>query len=472
MQEPPLEIVAELILQLAVILIFAKIGGEIFERYLKIPAVLGELGAGILISPFALGGIDFGFFGPIFHIPTEVIFNNGVAETVESTLPVEPQIFFIAQIAAVVLLFEAGLETNRRQFMRWIRPASAVAAGGVIVPFVLGFAATVMFGFASLDSIQDMVPALFVGATMTATSVGITARVLAGIRRLDSPEGVTILAGAVIDDVLGIIILAVVVAIGEEGSVTAGSVMLIFAKAVGFWLGLLIIGSLLANHISRIVLWFKSAGAHVALALALAFLAAGVAEIGFGLAMIIGSYTLGLAFSNTELKHRIENPMRQINNFLVPLFFAVIGMQADFTAFGGAGSKFTLAATIGFAVVLSIFGIVSKLGGAGLPALFVGFNRTGAWRIAVGMLPRGEVALIVAGIGLSSGVIGRDVFGVTIVMTVVTTVLAPILLGPAFKGGSGLRRPELVEGQGGTETGAELASAEPGPAGGAGDGGQ
>ena len=445
MQESPLHIVAELILQLAIILLFAKAGGELFERYLKIPAVLGELAAGVLISPFALGGIDFfGVIGPLFEIPTEVEFHDGVAETVDSTLPVEPQIFFVAQLAAVILLFEAGLETNRQQFVRWVRPASAVAAGGVILPFLLGFFATVMFGFASMGSIHDMLPALFVGAIMTATSVGITARVLADIRRLDSPEGVTVLAGAVVDDVLGIIILAIVVGIAEEGTVTIGSILVIFAKAVGFWLGLTIVGSLLANRISSVVLWFRGAGAHVAIILALAFVAAGVAELGFGLAMIIGSYTLGLALSNTELKHRVESPMRQINNFLVPLFFGVIGMQADFTAFGGEDSQSSVSTAIGFAVVLTIFGVISKLVGAGLPALFVGFNRIGAWRVAVGMLPRGEVALIVAGIGLTSGVINREEFGVAIVMTIVTTVVAPILLVPAFRGGSGLKNPEAT----------------------------
>lgn len=444
MNEDPLEIVAELILLLAIILIAAKLGGEIFERYLKLPAVLGELISGIAIGPFALGGIDFGFFGPIFHIPTELHIVDGVTELVELPIPVEPQLFFVAQLAAVVLLFEAGLETNRAHFLRWIRPASGIAVGGVVVPFVLGFFATIMFGFASLDSITDAIPALFVGAIMTATSVGITARVLADIRRLDSPEGVTVLAAAVVDDVLGIILLAVVVGIAEEGTITATTLVVIFAKAVGFWLGLLILGSIFARYISRAVLWFKGAGARVAVALSIAFVAAGVAEIWFGLAMIIGSYTIGLALSETELKHQIESPMRQINNFLMPLFFGVIGMQADFSAFGGDDSSASIWTAIGFAIVLSIFGVVSKLGGAGLPALLVGFNRTGAWRIAVGMLPRGEVALIVAGIGVAASppVIGRDVFGVAIVMIIVTTVIAPALLVPAFRGGSGLRDGE------------------------------
>lgn len=425
MHDSPLHVVAELILLLSIILIAAKIGGEVSERYLKIPPVLGELGAGILISPFLLGGIHWFGGSPIFELPHE------------GNLPVEPQLFFIAQVAAVVLLFEAGLETDRPQFIKYIRPATAVAAGGVFLPFAMGFAATVVLGFASMDSIQDMIPAMFVGAIMTATSVGITARVLADIRRLDSPEGVTVLAGAVVDDVLGIIILAIVVGIAEEGTVTASSIGVIFLKAVGFWLGLMIIGSIVARYISQLVLWFKSAGGAVALALALAFVASAVAEIYFGLAMIIGAYTIGLALSSTELKHQIEQPMRQINNFMVPIFFVVIGMQVDFTAFGAGDTS--LASAIVFAVVLTSFAVISKIVGSGVPALFVGFNRIGAWRVALGMLPRGEVALIVAGIGLTSGVIGQDIFGVAIVMTVVTTVLAPVFLIPAFRGGSGLK---------------------------------
>jgi len=432
LHDSPLAVVAELILLLAVILVAAKVGGEVSERYLKIPPVLGELGAGILISPFLLGGIHWFGGGAIFELA-----HDG------SGLPVEPQLFFVAQLAAIVLLFEAGLETDRDKFMKYVRPATAVAAGGVILPFLMGFAATVLLGFADMDSIEGMLPALFIGAIMTATSVGITARVLADIRRLDSPEGVTVLAGAVVDDVLGIIILAIVVGIAEEGTVTAESIGVIFLKAVGFWLGLMIIGSIVSKYISNFVLWFKSAGAALVLALALAFIASAVAEIYFGLAMIIGAYTMGLALSSTELKHHVEDSMRSVNNFLVPIFFVVIGMQVDFTAFGAGETS--LGSALLFAFVLTVFAVISKVVGAGLPALFVGFNRIGATRVALGMLPRGEVALIVAGIGLTSGVIGQDVFGVAIVMTVVTTVLAPVFLIPAFKGGSGLKNGEKSE---------------------------
>ncbi len=410
----------------AVIIVAAKIGGEVAERVLKIPAVLGELAAGVLIGPHALGGVDYwGVIGPIFHPVIESI-NNHDLENVAG-LPFE--LYFLGQVAAVLLLFEAGLETNREQFVKYIRPATAVATGGVLVPFALGVLATVWFGFANFSSVTEMIPALFVGAILTATSVGITARVLADIRRLDSPEGVTVMASAVVDDVLGIIVLAVVVGIHNEGAVTATSVGGIFLKAVGFWLGLTIIGSLLARYISGVALFFRGAGSSFSIAVALGFLAAGIAEVHFGLAMIIGAYSLGLALSGTELKHRIETPMRNVGYLLVPVFFTVIGMQVDLGGFIGSDNLLKLSL---FAVVITAAAIFSKVFGSGIPALLVGFSRRSSWRIAWGMLPRGEVALIVAGIGLASGVISEEIFGVAIIMTVVTTLIAPIFLIRSF----------------------------------------
>ncbi len=430
--ESPIELVAELVLRLAVILIAAKVGAELAQRFLRIPALLGELGAGIAIGPFALGGIAIGGFGPFFEIPEIVEVVEGAIRHTEAILPVSPEFFFLAQVAAVLLLFEAGLETDRAQFIKYVRPASIVAVGGVALPFALGVVGTLMFDFANTDSIKEFLPALFVGTAMTATSVGITARVLADINKLHLPEGVTILGAAVVDDVVGVLILTIVIGINDTGEVSAGSVAIVAVKAVGFWLGLTIVGTLLSNYISRGVTWFQTTGAILGLALGIAFLAAGGAEL-FGLAMINGSYSIGLALSSTDLRHRIEEPMSKVNQFIVPVFFVVIGMQVDIPAI--------IEGALLFGAVLSVFAIISKLLGAGGPALFVGFNRVGSWRIALGMLPRGEVALIVAGIGLGEGVIGPEIFGVVIMMTLVTTVLAPLFLVPAFaKGGSGLRR--------------------------------
>ncbi|MBI4307095.1 MAG: cation:proton antiporter [Chloroflexi bacterium] len=418
--EEPLKLVADLVVRLAIILFAAKIGAEIAGRFLRIPPVLGELGAGIAIGPFALGGLSIGGIGPVFEVPHD------------STVPIANELFFIAQAAAVILLFQAGLETNRRQFFKYVGPATAVAMGGVILPLSLGVAATLLFGFGSTASIRDLGPALFVGAAMTATSVGITARVLADIRRLDTPEGVTILGAAVVDDVLGILVLAVVIGIEETGAISAASIGIIAAKAVGFWLGLTAVGILASRPLSAAIGKFRSTGASLALGLAVAFAAAGLAE-SFGLAMIIGAYSIGLALSETDLRHRIEEPMLIVSQFLVPVFFVVIGMQVDVPAI--------LRGALVFGAVLSVLAIASKIVGAGAPAYAVGFNTRGTLRIAIGMVPRGEVALIIAGIGLASGAINSEIFGVVILMTVATTIVAPLLLVPAFKDGtSGLRK--------------------------------
>ncbi len=413
------EIVAHLVLQLSVILFAAKLGGELFERWFKQPGVLGELLAGVAIGPYALGGVPLPLLGPLFGLA-------GEAGHV-SVIPVSTELWAVAQIGAVILLFFAGLETDFNLFFRYGGPAFIVATGGVILPFLFGDLATVAFGLATgpLDPV-----ALFMGAIMTATSVGITARVLGDIHKLDTPEGVTILAGAVIDDVLGIIVLAIVVSLGASGDVSIGNIALIGGKAMGFWLGLTAVGILLSRWISRFLAGFQSAGAALALALAIAFLSAALAE-GFGLAMIIGAYSIGLALSRTEIAQTLREPMEAVFHAFVPIFFVVMGMLVNFAA---------MAPVLVFGLVISLLAIIGKIAGCGLPALGLGFNKWGATRVGLGMMPRGEVALIVAGLGLSRGVIGSDVFGVSIMMTFITTVLAPVVLVPAFQtGGLGRR---------------------------------
>ena len=404
MHDSPLFHVAELLLNLSIILIFAKVGGEIAVRFIKIPQVLGELVAGIIISPFALGGIEILNFGPLFNV--------------ENNLPVSKEIFFLAQLGAVFLLFEVGIETNKSKFYSALRPSIFVALGGVLLPFLFGFFCTILLGFANLNSIQAMSPALFVGAIMTATSIGITARVLSDINQLDSKEGITI--------------LAIVIGIGEKGEISLSSVILITIKAFGFWIGLMILGSLISKRLSSFALSFKSTGSALLIASIYGLIASAVAEVYFGLAMIIGSYTMGLVLSDTELKHKVEKPISNINKILVPIFFCVVGMQLDMSFITGESDQ-SLSNIIIFTIVLSILAIISKIFGSGIPAYFVGFDLKSSWKIGLGMLPRGEVAIIIAGIGLTTGVIGADIFGISLVVTIVTTILAPILLVRAYK---------------------------------------
>lgn len=425
-----LEVVTHLVIQLCVILILAKLGGEIFTRYLNLPAVIGELMVGVAIGPYALGslinlssilpGSD---LGPLFakpDVPTEAI---------------SSELFAISEIAVIVLLFFVGLETNLGQFVRYARPGSVIALGGVIAPFFLGVFATIAFGYA--DNIGSA-EALFMGAAMTATSVGITARVLSERKKLATPEGVTIMAAAVIDDILGILILTLAVGVADTGAVSVTDILIVGGKAAGFlvvWFGG---GLLISKYVSKFILSLKVTGAAIAISLGLALLSSGLAE-SFGLAFIIGAYATGLALSGTKLaqalahhppgaaegEHRTDPPFVALHDALVPIFFVVQGMQVDVSLFGGI---------IVFGLALSGLAIVSKVFGSGVPAMGLGFNTLGSARIGFGMLPRGEVALIIAGIGLSKGVIGGELFGVTVFMTIVTTLMAPLVLQRLFSG--------------------------------------
>ena len=403
--------IIKLMFQLAIILAAAKIGGEIAERFLKIPSVLGELAAGILIGPFALGSFDIWNYGPMFPVEHSSS-SHGI--------PVSQSMWSIAQVGSVILLFGAGLETDLRQFLRYAKPALVVAIGGVIVPFALGSSITVLFGFA--DGFSDP-KALFMGTILTATSIGISVRILGDMRVLDTPEGITTLAAAVVDDILGILVLTIVIGIHLTGGFSASSVGIVALKTIGFWLVLTGLGLFLSKYISKFFDRFRVSGAALALSLALAFLAAALAE-SFGLAMIIGAFSIGLALSGTPLAHRLEDPLRGVYNALVPVFFVVMGMMVDVTELGDVWV---------FGLVVSALAAVGKIAGSGLPSLMFRFSRAESWRIGVGMMPRGEVALIMGGVAFGQGLIGQDLFSVCIIMTIITTLLAPLILVRSFK---------------------------------------
>jgi len=416
---------AHLLAQLGFMLLVAKLFGEVFERYLKQSPVLGELVGGMIIGPYALGHLIHipGMHEPLFAIPHE--HTGGIA--------LSPELWGVAQLAAVLLLFGAGLETDFSLFLRFGLPAFVVAIGGVVFPFAFGVFLTIAFGYA--DSVMHP-SALFMGAVMTATSVGITARVLSELGRLGTPEGVTVLAAAVIDDVLGIIVLAIVTSIVQVGEVEALELGKIAVKAFGFWLILTGILVAIAPTLAKTLRRFKGEGALIGLALALCFLIASLTESVGKLAMIIGAYALGLAFSRTELREDLEHALRPLIHGLVPVFFVAMGMLVNFSAMSHA---------FWFGVALSIAGIIGKVFGCGLPALAVRFNTLGAARVGIGMMPRGEVALIVAGMGLAYKAINEAEFGVAVMMTFVTTFLAPIALMPLFRNPrSGVREKEAV----------------------------
>jgi Kef-type K+ transport system membrane component KefB len=425
-----------ILFQVAAILASAKLLGWLAEK-VKVPGVIGELLAGVLIGPFLLGGwlrlpLGDGHWSPLFPTPT-----------VAGQWPVNDVVWLLAQLASIILLFITGLHTNLQQFLKYVGPATLIAIVGLVVPFALGAAGVYLPPFRELarghagESL--LVPALFVGAILAATSIGITARVLGDIGELDSPEGVTVIGAAVLDDVLGIIALAIVGGIASAGSVSAGAIGLVAGKAIGFWVALTAAVLLIAKPLERALARIKYGGATVGIGLALAFVCSALAE-SFGLAFIIGAYSVGLGLSRTELAHKMMDKLQPVADFFVPVFFAALGMLVNL--------KVMLASwdVVAFGLTITALAIVGKLVGCGVAALPVGFNARGAYRIGLGMLPRGEVALIVAGIGLSRQLVGEVVFGVSIMMTLVTTVVAPVLLVPAFaRGGSGRRRGEQAD---------------------------
>ncbi len=415
---------AMLVLQLAVLLLAAKLFGLIFKKF-KQSEVLGELIGGMAVGPFALGAIELPWLGKLFPIIEHVGEHS-------STLPISNELYFFGQIGAIILLFLVGLETDAKMFIKYGLKSLSIAIGGVVLPFFLGVWGTIMFGFA--DSMMDT-SALFMGAIMVATSVGITARVLSDMYKLDTQEGVTILAAAVIDDVLGILILALVISLASGGGgadvgIQWGELGAIGIKALGFLGGVTLLGWLFGKKFSNLLLKLDGKS-YMAIAAATCFAIAAVAEL-FGLAMIIGAYLTGILLSVTKIGDELEEKLAGASHLIVPVFFAIMGTLVDFKAMG---------AVFVFGLVISVFAIIGKLIGSGLPAFFSGFNKLGSIRIGIGMLPRGEVALIVAGIGLSTGIISNEIFGVSIMMTIITTLMAPMILVPLFKNPkSGLKK--------------------------------
>ena len=457
-----------LALQIGVILFAAKLGGML-ASLLKLPSVLGELAAGIVIGPWALGGIGFGTgifqYGLFRGAELKALTDAAIAAGANTPFTVTPELYGICTIASVVLLFLSGIETNLKMFLKFAFAGSLVGIGGVVFSFLFGdlcavyavsFFPDLLGDVACLAKLHAYVQqgeimkavldpgAMFMGIMSTATSVGITARILSEKKKMDSEEGVTIMAGAVIDDVLGIIVLAIGMGIigaqaasaakggAAQAGVPWGSIGMTALQAIGVWLGGTVLGVVFARKISWLLKLFKSPVAIGTLAFGLSLVIAGLFEA-LGLTLIIGAYVMGLSLSRTDLKHMIEENLQAVYTFLVPVFFCAMGMMVDMSA---VCSKPVLI----FGGIYTALAVGAKLIGCAIPSVFCGFNLKGSLRVGAGMIPRGEVALIVAGIGLSNGYLTQEVFGIGILMTLVTTVVAPpVLVGLFNVKGSGMR---------------------------------
>ncbi len=408
-----------LVIQLAVIVFAVRVGGGLVKR-VRLPGVLGELLSGIVIGPYVLGGIPLPWFG----------FPHGIfPKPLGDASPVSPELYGFATVASLILLFMAGLETDFRQFLKYSVAGTIIGLGGVAVSFVAGDFAGVFFGIG--DNLHYLSPAcLFLGALCTATSVGITARILSERKQMDSPEGVTILASAIIDDVLGIIGLAIILGLIDVLTVGAGAagaaglpwgnILRVAAETVFVCVAFSALGLSFAPQIGRFLKSFKSPTTFTTVALGLAFLAAGIFETA-GLAMIIGAYVMGLCLSKTDITFVVQERLHNLQDFFVPIFFAVMGMMVDV-------HRLANAEVMRFGLIFGVLAVLAKIIGCAVPALFLKFNLLGAMRIGVGMIPRGEVALIIAGLGMANGILDPDMFGAAIIMTLFTTVLAPPLL--------------------------------------------
>jgi Na+:H+ antiporter len=370
----------KLLFQLFVIFVAAKIVGEAFER-LRLPAVVGEIVAGAVFGPYMLG---------LIH-PTDTIHS-------------------IAEIGAIFVLFHAGLETSPQDLIRVGSKSLVVAVSGVIVPFVLGFSYMKLSGESSTE-------ATFVGAAMVATSVGITARVLGDLGVLASRSARIILGAAVFDDILGMVLLAVVAGLASSIGVQWIHLSVLTFEAVLFAVFMIFVGSRIIRPLRRRVETLSTHHAPLILSLAICLLLSWLAAK-IGMAAIIGAFFAGLAFADYAPEWDLLPSVASISDFLAPYFFFSIGSQLDIRVFQGN--------VLIAAVVISVLAIISKVLGCGLPLLKEGLHTS--LTVGIGMMPRGEVALIVALVGLNSRIVHEPTYAIVIFMTAITTLLAPSLL--------------------------------------------
>ena len=390
----------ELILLLAIVLAGAKLAGWLMVR-LNQPSVVGEIAFGLILGPSVLNVMG----SPIVTHPVET------GETLR----------VLAELGVVLLMFLAGLETDVGAMRRVGVPALSGAVGGVVLPFIGGWGLGVLVGMPTGE-------AVFLGTILTATSVSISAQTLLELKKLRTKEGMTILGAAVIDDVLGILMLSVVVAVFASTGGAAVPIWLVAVKMLAYFA----VAVMLAPLFHRLLAWFAKlpiAEPLMAGALVLVLLYSWSAEYLGGVAAITGAYLIGILLGRTEFKERLEQGTTTFAyGMLVSVFFVDIGLRADL----GAALRGDLV-WLGLGILL--IAIVGKVVGAAGGARLAGFSNLESLRVGTGMVSRGEVGLIVAAIGVERGVIPTDVFALMVLMVVVTTLITPLLLRLTFNMG-------------------------------------
>jgi Kef-type K+ transport system membrane component KefB len=375
----------QLLLQLLAIFVSAKVLGELFEM-VRLPSVLGEILAGAALGPYALGWI----------VPSDTIHS-------------------VAEIGAIFVLFSAGLETSPQDLIRVGRKALLVAVAGGILPFVLGFFYMKWRGDASGE-------AIFVGAAMVATSVGITARVLGELHVLATRAAKMILGAAVFDDILGMLLLAIVAGLASGGGLEWLHLGVLTGEAAAFALFMILVAPHIVRRIQPGMDRLSTQHAPLIVALALCLFLSWL-SVKIGMAAIIGAFFAGLMFADYAPQWNLLPRVGGITEFLAPFFFFSIGSRLNVHLFAGD--------VLFAAIVISLLAIVSKVIGCGLPLWREGW--LSALQVGVGMMPRGEVALIVALVGLQSRIVLPSTYAIVVFMTAVTTILAPPLLRILFR---------------------------------------
>ena len=387
------------IISLSLLLFSAKIFAELFHR-IKLPIVLGEILAGIIIGPYALGGL------PLFNGEPLVILDETIHQ--------------IGELAAIVILFVAGLEITPREFLRGGTSSFTVGALGVIAPFFVGYIVFSLYGLEALET-------LLIATALTATSIAISIQVLTSLGKMQTKEARLILGAAIVDDILAIAVLSVVLTMVQTGNTTPDIMEITFLilKILGLFVALLLGSILIVPRILHRERLWKSQGSIEGITTAIFFGAAGIAAL-VGLSPIVGAFAIGMAVASTRLIKQVEEYVHKLQIIFAPLFFAIIGAQVDLR-----GINLDVLFIAGLMISVAI---TTKIVGCGLPSLiFLNKDKSKAMRVGIGMVSRGEVGLIIAGVGATSGVLSGDTYTAIIVMVAVTTIITPIWLKKAYQ---------------------------------------
>jgi Kef-type K+ transport system membrane component KefB len=391
------QVFLEAITAICLFLLGAKLLAELFAR-VHLPTVLAELSAGIILGPL--------YFGGLLRIETQIIQVNEVVKA-------------FGEIGAIVILFVAGLEMSPREFLKGGVASFTVGGLGVIFPFFVGYYAFTLLGF-------RMQGALMVATALTATSIAITIECLKEIDCFHTREAKLIVGSAVIDDILAIAVLGVVLSIAEHGSpVDPVSVVTTIAGVLAVFGIFLVASILIVPKLTDVRLW-KAKGSEEVVVTAIFFGAAAVANL-VGLSPIVGAFAVGMALADTNIRAILSDYIEKLLFLFGPMFFTVIGAQVDLSQLN--------ADLLLMGLALVAIAIITKFVGCGLPALFFLKDRRAAARVGVGMISRGEVGLIVAGLAVTSGFILPETYSLIVLMVVVTTIITPILVKATFEGG-------------------------------------